>query len=321
MRLCRPTSAAKASISSTAEPGDRARPCGRAVAKVRFERLRRVGVARHPVAVGKTVAEQRVHDRAGEGAVGPGLELERQIRLPQGLGRIDVDRDDLRAALLAGARRMGHQIDLGRGRVGPPDDDDVGLRHFRRRDPRHPPRARDIARPGDADADGAEEAGIALDVGQALEPVAHHEAHRAGIEIGPDAFGSVLALGLEECFGDAVERFVPGDRARTARSLSDRRAGAAGSAGPDDGCARRSAPLSRTRLPACRDGRPRHARARSGFRRSPRRRARRPTGSRAGRRRGGARYRAGRSCGTPEPEIGEAGAVAQAADAPFRNRL
>ena len=52
----------------------------------------------------------------------------------------------------------------------------------------------DIAGPGDADADRAEKARVALGVGEPLDAVAHHEAHRARIEIRPDAFGAVLAL-------------------------------------------------------------------------------------------------------------------------------
>jgi hypothetical protein len=38
---------------------------------------------------------------------------------------------------------------------GSPDHDDLGLRHFRRRDAGHAPSSRDIAGPGDADADVA----------------------------------------------------------------------------------------------------------------------------------------------------------------------
>ena len=201
------------------EPGDGARPCRRAVAEMGFERRGRVGKARHVVAVGQTIAEERVHHRAGERAVGPGLELQRQVRLPHRLGRIDVDRDDLGAMLFAGARRVGHQIDLGRGGVGAPDDDDLGLRHFRWRNAGHAPRSRDVAGPGDADADVAEKAGISLDVGQAVDAVAHHEAHRAGVEIGPDAFGAAFALGLQERLGDAVERLVPGDRDKLRRAF------------------------------------------------------------------------------------------------------
>ena len=62
----------------------------------------------------------------------PGLQPQREIGLPHRLGVVDVDDDDLRAALLPRAHRVGHQIDLGRDRVGAPDDDAVGLRDLRR---------------------------------------------------------------------------------------------------------------------------------------------------------------------------------------------
>ena len=158
----------------------------------------------------------------------------------------------------------------------------------------------DIARPGDPDADRAVEARIALGVGQALDPVAHHEAHRAGVEIGPDAFGPEPPLGLEKGLRDAVERFVPADRRELSRALGpdphERFRQPVGVVDPlavagdfraDDprgvGLVRRAADASDPRS-----------------RRSPRRRARRPKGSRAGRRTACGRSRPERSCGSPE---------------------
>ena len=52
----------------------------------------------------------------------------------------------------------------------------------------------DISRPGDPDTDCRMVAGIALGVGEALDSVAHHESHRAGVEVRPHAFGSQFAL-------------------------------------------------------------------------------------------------------------------------------
>ena len=179
---------------------------------MRLQLLGLVGVAREIGAVGVAVAEQHVHDGAGERAVRAGLQTQRQIRLPHRLGVVDVDDDDLRAALLSRAHRVGHHVDLRRDRVGAPDDDAVGLGHFARIDAGDAPGAGEIAGPGDGDADRAEEARIALDVRQPLDPVAHHEAHRARVEIRPDAFGAEAALGLQEFLRDDVERVVPGDR-------------------------------------------------------------------------------------------------------------
>ena len=109
---------------------------------------------------------------------------------------------------------VGHQIDLGRGGIGAPDHDDLGLCHFRWRNAGDAPGSCNIARPGDADADVAEKARIALDVGQPVDSIAHHETHRPGVEVGPDAFGSPFAPGFQERLGDAVERFFPRDRGK-----------------------------------------------------------------------------------------------------------
>src|SRR5690242_9065387 len=68
--------------------------------------------------------------------------------------------------------------------------------------------------------------GILLDVAQPVDAVAHHQAHRAGVIIRPDAWGSVTLLGLDKFFGDKVKRVIPRDAfelARTLRSLSPQR--------------------------------------------------------------------------------------------------
>ena len=63
-----------------------------------------------------------------------------------------------------------------------------------------------------------EMARIAFDVGQPLEAVAHHEAHRSRVPIGPDALGAVRALGRQEFVGDDVERLVPANGNELART-------------------------------------------------------------------------------------------------------
>ena len=120
--------------------------------------------------------------------------------------------------------RVRHHIDLGVDRIGAPDHDQIGLRHLARIGPGEPPGAGDEAGPGRIDADGREEAGIFLGVAQAVDAVAHHQAHRAGVEIGPHRFRAVLALGFQEFFGDEIERVVPGDRLERARAFRARAA-------------------------------------------------------------------------------------------------
>ena len=54
---------------------------------------------------------------------------------------------------------------------------------------------------------------------EALDSVAHHEAHRSGVEVWPYALRSELALDGQKIVRDAVERFVPPDRRKLPASL------------------------------------------------------------------------------------------------------
>jgi hypothetical protein len=60
---------------------------------------------------------------------------------------------------------------------------------------------------------------IAFGVREALDPVAHHETHRAGVEIWPHAFGAEFPLDGQETLSNAVQRFVPTDRRELPASL------------------------------------------------------------------------------------------------------
>jgi hypothetical protein len=87
------------------------------------EFVRRVGVAFQIIPIRLAVAEQAMHHRAGERAVGARPDQHRQISLFHSRVHVDIDDRDLGAALFAGARRVRHHIDLGVGRIGPPDHD------------------------------------------------------------------------------------------------------------------------------------------------------------------------------------------------------
>ena len=152
-----------------------------------------------------------MHDRAGQRPVGAGTQQQRQVRLLHGGGAIDVHHRDLGAAFLAGADGVGHHIDLGRHRIGAPDDHQVRAADLARIGAREPAGAGHVAAPGRVHADAGEEAGIALGVGEAVDAVAHHQAHGARIEIGPHRLGAELALGPEQALRDAIQRLVPGD--------------------------------------------------------------------------------------------------------------
>ncbi len=203
--------AGKAFDLGNGEAGDGARPLGRLVGQMRLEFLRHIGVAVHVVPVGEPLAEQYVHDGAGERAVGAGLHAQRDVGLGHGAVLVDVDGDDLGAALLPRLDGVMHDVDLGVHRVGAPDHDQIGFRHLARIDAGQAARAGDETRPGERRADGGEHLRVLLHVAQAIDAVAHDEAHGAGIVIGPHRLGAVAALGGEHGLGGDVEGRIPGD--------------------------------------------------------------------------------------------------------------
>ena len=193
------------------QTGDIRCPFRGAGGEMRLELGRSVGVAREVVAVGQSIAEKHIHDRAGKRTVRAGPEAEREIGLLHGGVAVDVNRNNFGAALLASANCVRHHVDLRRRGIGAPDDHAIGLRHFARIGPGHPAGPGDEARPGEIDADGGEEARIFLRVGKTHDARAHHMAHRAGIVIRPHALRPEFVLGAHEFACDRVERFVPRD--------------------------------------------------------------------------------------------------------------
>src|SRR5690606_6973229 len=63
---------------------------------------------------------------------------------------------------------------------------------------------------------------VALGVAQPLDAVALHQAHGAGVEIGPHRLAAVALLGLEERLGDLVERLLPADLLERVAALAAR---------------------------------------------------------------------------------------------------
>ena len=114
---------------------------------------------------------------------------------------------------------MGHDVDLGVDGIRAPDDDKVGLRHLARIGTGELARPGDKTRPGGCRADGRELARVALRVAQALDAVAHDEAHRAGEEVGPHRLAAVTALGVEQSLSGEVERVVPRDPLELSRAF------------------------------------------------------------------------------------------------------
>ena len=237
-----------------------------------------------------------MHDAAGEGAVGAGPQHDLDVGLLHGVVVVDIDRRDLGAAFLAGAHRMRHHIDLGVHRIGAPDHDEVGDAHLARIDAGDLAGADGKSDARDIGADRLVEAGIFLHMGKAVDAVAHHQAHGAGVVIRPDRLGAEFALGRVEPRGDLVQRFVPRNPRELAGALRAGPAhrmqqpvgmmnalGVARDLGADD------AGGIGLQLGAAHP-------ADRGCRRSPRYRGRRPTGNRADRWNAGCRsWRAG-SC-------------------------
>ena len=190
---------------------NRRRPFRRARRKMRLELAGTVGIFSHVGAIGKTFAEQHMHHAAGERAVGARPQDDLDVGLLHRVVVVDVDRRDARAALLLGARGMGHHVDLGVDGVGAPDHHEIADAHLARIDAGDLAGADGKADAGDVGADGGVEARVFLGVGEAIDAVAHHDAHRAGVVIRPDRLGAELALALIEARGDLVQRLVPGD--------------------------------------------------------------------------------------------------------------
>jgi hypothetical protein len=67
--------------------------------------IRHVSMFREKVAIRLSVAKQAVHHRAGQRAVGAGPHQHGEVRLLHGAVHVNVDRHDLRAALLSRASR------------------------------------------------------------------------------------------------------------------------------------------------------------------------------------------------------------------------
>ena len=206
--------------------GDLLRPLRRARAHVLGKFLRHIGVAIEIIPIRLAVAEQAMHHRQRERAVGAGLDQHREIRLLHRAVHVDIDRDDLRAALFARAHRMRHHVDLRVDRIGAPDHDQIGFRHFARIGPGDLAGSGGKTGVGRVDADRGMKAGIFLHVAQTMDAVAHHQTHGAGVIIRPDRLRAMRPLGLEEFLRHEIERVIPRHRrelpgafrARSARS-------------------------------------------------------------------------------------------------------
>ena len=129
-----------------------------------------------------------------------------------GGGAVGIDDDEPGAALPARLREVGHHIDLGRGRVAAPDDDQIGFGDLAAVDAALGPDPGEPAGVGERIADRQILARIAHRVAQPVDAVALHQPHRPGIVIGPHALRAVALGGAGQALGDLVECRIPRDR-------------------------------------------------------------------------------------------------------------
>jgi hypothetical protein len=111
----------------------------------------------------------------------------------------------------AGAADMGHQIDLSGNGIAAPDDDQIRIGDLARIDAATRAHASKPSGIGKRNADRGEHARIAHGMAQPLDPVALHQAHGAGIEIGPDGLRTVPGCGFLQRRSRLVQRLVPSD--------------------------------------------------------------------------------------------------------------
>src|SRR3954449_2974210 len=165
-----------------------------------------------------------MHDGAGKGAIGTGPQDDLDVSLLHGVVIVDVDHRDLRTAFLAGADRMRHHVHLSVHGICAPDHDEVGDAHLARIDAGNLAGADRKPDPGDVGANGGVEAGIFLYMRKAVDAVAHHEPHRAGIVVRPDRLSAEFAFGRVEAIAYFVQRLVPGNPRELSVALSTRAA-------------------------------------------------------------------------------------------------
>ena len=137
----------------------------------------------------------------------------------EGRRPIDINGDDLGAALFTGADGMRHHIDLGCDRIRSPNHHAIGKRHLARIRPHHFTRACEIAGPSEVDADGRIKARIFFDVGKPFNAVAVHQPHSARVKIGPDGFRAVLCFNLQQALSNFCHRIIPRDAGKLARAF------------------------------------------------------------------------------------------------------
>jgi hypothetical protein len=170
-------------------------------------------------AVGEALGEQHVHHGAGQRAVGAGPRRQVQVGLGGGRGAVGVDHHQRHVAAAAGLLHPVHEVHLGVHRVAAPHHDQLRVAHLARVDAALGADAGEPAGIGEGEAEGFTLARPAGQVAEAADGAALHQAHGAGVVVGPDGLGAVAVHRLAQPRGQQVEGLVPADGREAALAL------------------------------------------------------------------------------------------------------
>ena len=160
-----------------------------------------------------------MHDGAGQCAVSAGTHLNKHVRLFCRAVQIGIDHNDFGVAVAPGFQCVGHHIDLCAGCVSAPDNDQIGSGHLARVDTGKSARTCHESMPGQRGTDRRVKSGIAFDMAQSVDPVAHHESHGPGIVIGPHALATQRPLRAQHRLCNDIEGVLPVDRLEAGAAL------------------------------------------------------------------------------------------------------
>ena len=191
------------------QASDRRCPGRRLGLQMALEFPGRIGVFLQICPVRVAIPKQHMHDRCRQRAIGARPQDQAKVRLLARAVPIGIDGDDLGAAVFPSLDRVHHHVDLGIDRIGPPNHDHVGFRHFPGISAMQATGAGDEAAERQGRADGRILPGVVFCMAQPLDAVAHDQPHGAGIVIGPDGFRAIALFGLEQALGDLIEGGIP----------------------------------------------------------------------------------------------------------------
>ena len=161
-------------------------------------------------AVGEVVLHEHVEDGERKRAVGAGARAEEGVGVVGGLRAVGVDAVDLGASL-ASHLDVVAEVDVGREHADAPEDNHIAMLGFLRGGRQR--RAHDVAIAAalGGRADGAVEARGAERVEEGVAGAVADRAHRAGVGVGQDGLGAVVADDGLPAPRNLFDGFIPAD--------------------------------------------------------------------------------------------------------------